>query len=280
MAGIEVLLILLVIGFVAFAINVLLEAAFLWGASKILKLRKQDFRTALSTAFIYNVLSILFIIICFVPVFIAPALGSSAIALMPLITLGLLLLACLASIVLFVYLIKRCYEVDWKNAILAFILVFVLELVLSILLALPLMIFGTVLWQLGIFSAGSSGSTVTTGFTKLQPLNHAISYKENGDFNTAFMNAAGISIQLTSVSLTEAVSSKSCGSITVNGQPLTSASDKVTLSAGDALTVSAKCPVKGKGDTYQVSVNVEYNAVVGGLTTSHTEKGFVQGPVK
>ena len=267
MAGIEGVLILLVIGLVGFIVSVLLEAVLIWLASKILKFNKQDFRTAFSVALVYTVATMVLFAICLVPMFILPTVGA-------LITLLLLLIACLADIAILIYLIRKYYEVDWKNAILAFVIVFVLEIILSILLALPLMIFGTVLWQLGIFNVGPT-STVTTGWSKLYPLSQTIVYTAaDQEFSASFINTVGTTIKVDDISAAESVTNTAC---TLKNSPV-----GTTIGAGDAFKIDVQCASasKNKGDTYNMAISVQYSAVTGALITTRTEEGTIRGPVE
>ena len=138
---------------------------------------------------------------------------------------------------------------------------------------LVVMIVGVVLWQLGVFTVGSS-SVVTTGWAKLQPLSASIAYKANGTYETTLTNTVGTSIRVTAINLTELLAPGACTSVYVNGIPFNGTSVK----AGDGFEISADCPGKNEGDPFDLQITVDYTAVMGGIRTDHRESGHVKGP--
>ncbi len=261
-------------------VQILMMSGFLWLASKGLKFSKQDFKTAFKTVSVYCTAMITLMVLCYIPSLITPMLSpsmGSVILLMPLVTLVMILLSCLIGVILMIYLIKKFYLVDWKNAFFAFVIVFLLNMVLSGLFYLLLIIPGVVLWQLGVFNAGAT-PVVTTGFEKLQPMAPSVAY-EGGAYRTSFVNAVGTSINVTSVDVTEELSTVRCTDVTLMGEPVEAKSVNVAVKAGETVDVEATCPYKSEGDTFDVLVKIKYKATIGGITIGQEEDGRIRGPV-
>ena len=154
----------------------------------------------------------------------------------------------------------------------------VIAVVLILILAIPAMlIFGVVMWQIGVFNVPSN-SVVTTGWVKLKPLSPSIVYKDSGNFETSFINTVGTPINITSVTLDEELDGVKCLNVEVDGSDLSST--YVLVKAGDGFTVTAVCETKSVGDPVDLSIVIEYDQVMGGIITSHTEKGRIRGPVE
>ncbi len=247
---------LLGIALVVFVIHVLLNSAFLWIASKLLKLKKQDYKTAVSTVLAYTAVMCLLVVASYVPYLIG----------VPLLSLILMLLVSLIGILLYIYLIKRFYDADWKNAALAFVIVFAANVVIGGILYFGLMVFGVALWQLGIFNAGQTGQVVT-GFVKMQPLIPAIAYS-GSTFTAMFTNALGTTITITNVSVKDAISGTDCSVEPLNEQ---------VVRAGNAFTVQGDCGQKNEGETYDLIVTITYNTTIGGVPSTHTDTGHISG---
>ena len=245
------------IALAAFLFNVVINAVFLWIASKILKLEKQDFLTSLRTTVIYILLSIVLLAVAFVPSFLIP--GGS------LITMLLLILMCFIELVLYVYLIKNFYEVDWKTAVLAFVIVIVASTIVGAILY-GLLFFGVVFWQLGVFNAGQ-GNMVVTGFVKMQPLTPSVAYS-GSKFTASFTNALGASVRITDLRLKESISGTDCSVEPLEGQ---------TIRPGGTFTLKADCGQKNAGDAYDLAITISYSDTMGGITTTHTETGHIKG---
>ncbi|MEA3255117.1 MAG: hypothetical protein U9Q22_04730 [Candidatus Altiarchaeota archaeon] len=154
----------------------------------------------------------------------------------------------------------------------------VVVVVLILILAIPAMlIFGVVMWQLGVFNT-ESNFLIATGWSKLMPLSPSMVYKANGNFEATFMNAVGTSLNITSVSLDEKLGGVKCLNVKVDGSDL--GSTYVLVKAGDMFEVTAVCETKSVGDPFDLSIVIEYDQVMGGISTSHTEKGHIRGPVE
>jgi len=118
------------------------------------------------------------------------------------------------------------------------------------------MIVGIVLWQLGIFKLGTSG-TGYSGFGAVKPIDHSY---DGSNLNVVFMNAVGSTISL----------NVSSGGTSATGQPF-------TVAAGDKQIVPISLSLcSGGADTYDVKLNVTYANTLTGLT--HTDSGRVWGP--
>ena len=251
----ENIIFLLGIALIAFVVQVLLNSVFLWAASKLLKLKKQDYKTAVSTVLVCMVVMYVLWAISYIPSLIGVAF----------LTFILMLLMFLIGILLYIYLIKRFYDVDWKNAILAFVISLVAYMVICGIL-LGILLVGVVLWQLGVFNAGQTGAVVT-GFVKMQPLIPAITYS-GSRFTAAFTNALGTTVNITDVSVKESISGTDC-----SVEPL---SEQV-VPAGGAFTIQGNCGQKNSGDPYDLIVTITYNATMGGISTKHTDTGHIRG---
>ena len=258
----ENIALLMGIAFGAFLLDVVLNSAFLWIASKILKLEKQDRSTAVKTAAVYSIVSIVLSAVAFLPSLFLP--GG------PLITMLLLVLFAIVGLGLYIYLIKRFYEVEWKTALLAFLIAFVASIVISIvlyvLLVLVGMILGVALWQLGVFNVGQGGTEII-GFVKMQPLSPSVEYR-GSRFNVAFVNALGAAVNITDIDVKESLSGTTC-----SVEPLKDQS----VRAGNTYVVTGDCGQKNEGDLYDLVFTISYSAKVGGISTTHADTGHIKG---
>jgi len=135
---------------------------------------------------------------------------------------------------------------------------------------LVVMIVGVVLWQLGVFNVGQ-GNLVTTGFVKMQPLTPSVAYR-NQNFTASFTNALGTTIKLNNVTLNESINRNICTTVTPNP------SFGNSVKAGGTFTVvSATCPAKADGESYDLVVIIQYTATMGGISTNHTDTGHIKG---
>ena len=141
---------------------------------------------------------------------------------------------------------------------------------------LVVMIVGVVLWQLGIFNPPTG--TVFKNFKVLQPLGPSVSYKSSGNtFTMALSNNQGSSIKISGVLINETLTTTVCNAISVNNG--TAGTFGQTVAAGSAFSVSATCALatRNRADPYNMLVEVDYIAVIGGIMTPHTEIGEVRG---
>lgn len=158
------------------------------------------------------------------------------------------------------------------------IIIAIAVVILILILAIPvIMISGVVIWQLGVFNVGSD-SLIPTGWSKLRPLSPSIVYTADGNFEATFVNVVGTSVNITSVSLDEELEGVKCLNVEVDGNDLSSTS--VLVKAGDGFEVTAVCEIKSEGDPFDLSIVIEYDQLMGGIITSHTEKGCIRGPVE
>jgi hypothetical protein len=157
---------------------------------------------------------------------------------------------------------------------------------------LVVMIVGVVLWQLGVFNVGQ-GNVVTTGWSKLQPISASIALKANdATFESTFQNTIGTSIRITSVDMEDSVAPVNCTGISIKGtlgtpgategDPTTWATP-VSVKAGDGFELTATCgdgTTREEGDPYDAQITIVYTAVMGGVSTDHTETGHIRGPAE
>jgi hypothetical protein len=245
------------VAFGAFLFQTLFNSAVLWIASKIIKLDKQDYVTAVRTSAVCTAALFVLLALSFVPSLLIP--GGS------LITLLLLALLSVIGLVLCVYLIGKFYEADWKNAILAFVIVSFANIIVGVILS-GLMFFGVVFWQLGVFNAGQ-GDMVVTGFVKMQPLMPTIAY-HGSKFTASFTNAAGTTASITDISVKESISGTDCPVEPLKGQ---------SIRAGGTFTIKGDCGQKNAGESYDLVVTITYSATIGGISSTHTDTGHIKG---
>jgi hypothetical protein len=140
------LLILVLLAAAYISLSVVQWSICLWVASKILKLKINNYKTAFKTTIIYLIPSLIL-----------------SVPLMWLVTnrnidsasLLLLLGICITIIILHIYLIRRFYHIDWKMALLSYILMFlvsfVIGLIIWVILLIPLLL---------LLSVGSLGRNI------------------------------------------------------------------------------------------------------------------------
>ena len=131
------------------------------------------------------------------------------------------------------------------------------------------MVFGIVMWQLGIFNMG--GTTLTsTGFAKIKPQLAGTGVSESGVVAAVFTNGAGAAIEFTD------------GSADIGGVIADLGADGAvgtTIAAGGNFEVTGSADFGGiAGDVYAADITLAYDINVGGITTSHVESGSLRGP--
>ncbi|MCK4491698.1 MAG: hypothetical protein KAU03_03685 [Candidatus Altiarchaeales archaeon] len=134
--------------------------------------------------------------------------------------------------------------------------------ILLLLISIPaIMIAGTVLWQLGVFKAGSAGMG-SSGFGMVKPIDHSSSGA--GNMGIVFMNAVGSTVDINSVK--------------VDGRELVLSA--VEVKPGEIFNVDGggipgMCPPGD--DNYDVHVTVTYTNQITGLSHT-TDTGRIWGP--
>jgi hypothetical protein len=137
---------------------------------------------------------------------------------------------------------------------------------------LVVMIVGIVMWQLGIFSMGTTSLTAT-GFGKIKPQLAGTGLTNGGVFTGVFTNGVGTGITITSVSLNNTMTNAICSSTTLP--------NPATVSTGDNFQINAASCSGGKaGDVYTIAVSIGYDVSIGGVVTSHTDSGTIRGPLE
>jgi hypothetical protein len=258
---------LFVLGFILFVL--LIQTFFLWMAAKFLKFKEQSFVKALIVTIVQNVAAMI------IGVVLGLLIGIMGL-ISPILTLIGWLFQFAISILAQSYIIKNMYDENWSNSFVAFI---ISKIVIAIILIV--LIIGVVMWQLGVFNAGNSDGVVAKDWAKLKPVSPSIIYEApEQEFQTAFQNVAGTSIQITSASVQETTSGVTCSPVLINDAQITG--NGVKVAPGSVFEVSATCSDAGKnnGDQYSMEINLEYNAVIGGITTKHNEAGSIRGTVE
>ncbi len=143
---------------------------------------------------------------------------------------------------------------------------------------LVVMIVGIVMWQLGIFSMGTTTVTAT-GFSKIKPQLAGTGVSgSTGKFTGVFMNGAGSAVSVKSVTLEGKTGNLDCSAAIV-------ALPSAPVAAGDNFELSTTAPTHctetgNAGDVYQLLVTINYNISIGGLTTDHSDSGIIRGPLE
>jgi len=114
----------------------------------------------------------------------------------------------------------------------------------------------------GMISHGSG-----PGFVKMQPLTPSIAYR-GGNFTASFTNALGTTVKIVRLGMIEGVSGKKCRIKQLENK---------TIKAGGMFTLIAACPEKEDGEPYEIGVEITYNATMGGITTTHIDRGAIRG---
>ncbi len=132
---------------------------------------------------------------------------------------------------------------------------------------------------------------------KVQPLTASIFYKVNGTnpgiFEADFINSESFLIRITGMSMADIVNKTghACFIQTVKGvnESRTWANESVNESRGwidvsikgrEKFEVTAICPTKKKGDSFDLQINMAYITNLAGAKNENTEKGRIAGPVK
>ena len=120
------------------------------------------------------------------------------------------------------------------------------------------MIVGIVLWQLGVFKLGTSG-TGTAGFGAVKPIDHSCS--DANTLDMVVMNAAGSSVTMN-----------------ITGVDVTAENGVGPIGGGDTYTVHLTATgICATGiDSYDQKLNFTYVNLITGLT--HKGNGRVWGP--
>jgi hypothetical protein len=159
----------------------------------------------------------------------------------------------------------------------------------------------------GVMHYPQTHSTTSTGWAKLQPISASIEYhgeilsaeiynyagvdRPSNNFQVTFQNAAGTSINITNVIVNETVSLTSCDDVTIktgyiysthsySNSWTPSMNDSFRIQAGDGFELTAFCPPKNDGDPFDLAITIDYTAVMGGISTVHTESGHIRGPAE
>jgi hypothetical protein len=139
---------------------------------------------------------------------------------------------------------------------------------------LVVMIVGIVMWQLGIFNMGSTALT-SSGFSKIKPQLAGSGVDHSGEVKLIFTNGVGTTIELDTMTIIDEGGGVSCNIGNANlvpSHPAAGQNIKVSYIATD-------CVASGSaGDVYNIKVSFDYDVVVGGITTSHSDFGTIRGP--
>ena len=134
---------------------------------------------------------------------------------------------------------------------------------------LIVLVVGVVLYQMGIFNQGQ-GAVITTGFPQLKPVPQAVSYQQNGTFQSAFLNTYGTAIQVDGIAMQDTIAGTDCIPVSP------AAGESTSVKAGDALAVVMACSTKQSREGYNVYVSLNYSVALEDKT-EHTENGYIQG---
>jgi len=138
-------------------------------------------------------------------------------------------------------------------------------------LIIILIVIGSTLWYLGIFDVEEKVA-ISSGFSKIRPLDPSILLTPDGNFSGVFVNGAGYSVNITNITILNLVGPprKKCNLTEGTGNK----------QAGEAFSVKANDCVgslKGEGEPYTLNVNISHTEVVGGTPISRQERGTIYG---
>lgn len=248
--------ILVLIGIALFTL--LVNTCALWLATKLLKFKKQDFKTALIVVMIYFVMLLLAFSIFFISALISNLLG-----------ITLLLIAVVVSIVIFIFIIKHFYEVGWKDAILAWLVVLGIGVVIQVLMYI-ILIPGVVLWQLGIFAPPAHKPLGCSGFSQVRPFDCELS---NNTLSLALTNAAGVKLKIPQGGVSASIDTITCSNPSF---------EKDNFRVGELVEVDLTCDdlsTKYKpGDHYKAEITIMYENIISGI--EHRSIGTCTGYVE
>jgi hypothetical protein len=139
-----------------------------------------------------------------------------------------------------------------------------------------------ILWQIGPgLHLYSSQSIVPKDWNKLQPLVPTVTYDGlGGNFTASFYNVAGTKVIITSITANETYSGTTCESILVGNRSEGAAIPVAAYAVvpGSVFKMDAlQCGNKTRGDPYLMTLTINYNAVVSGVSTARTETGTIRG---
>ena len=134
-------------------------------------------------------------------------------------------------------------------------------------------------------------------WAKVQPITGSIFYKVNGTnpgiFEADFINSESFFIRITGMSMADIVNKTSheCFIQTVKGvnESRTWANESVneskkwidvSIKGREKFEVTAICPTKKRGESYDLQINLTYTTNLAGANKERTEKGRIAGPVK
>ena len=267
---IETTYLLLVLGILA--IVFLIDAAMLYVAAHILKFKETGFRKALLVTGANWSVSLLITMIAATAYLYFAMEGGEALSTLSLVSLIL-------SFAAFIYLIKHFYNQDWNDTILAFLIVIGVQVLVTVLFSFVLLA-PMIFWQLGgITDPGLQTTEETTlgpsGWEKILPVAPTVTYNENGVFELTYVNAVSRPMTIENVMITDTNTSRTCTNIKIKGIDYS----QEMIPAGGALELTAKCPEKNPGETYELDVKIDYRAVIGRVNTRDREEGTITGIV-
>lgn len=129
--SLTLLLVLVLLAAAYISLNVVQWSICLWAASKILKLKINNYKTAFKTTIIYLIPSLILSL---------PLMWLAANRNIDSTALLLLFGICIIIIILHIYLIRRFYHIGWKMALLSYILMFFVSLIIGLIIWVILLI--------------------------------------------------------------------------------------------------------------------------------------------
>jgi len=134
---------------------------------------------------------------------------------------------------------------------------------------LVVIIVGVVLWQMGIFSGGSTSATFT-GFGPLKPVEWSCN-GDSGMLTLTVLNGAGG--QISGVNMT--VTGDPTNAFVVCGTVNDTVAAGATIVCATTAPAGSSCLAAAKGTSYSQEVSVAYKSPTGQMRTS---SGSVKGP--
>jgi hypothetical protein len=248
----------------------LIDAAMLYVAAHILKFKEIGFKKALIVTGANWCVALGITLLAALAFF---YLGMNTAADISALSLASLTL----SLAALIYFIKHYYHEDWNDTILAFLIVIAVQIVVTLLFSF-VFIAPFIFWQLGginIEQAAAPAAATASGWEKILPVQPTESYTATGVFTTTFVNAVGIGMEIYSIDITDTSTGIPCTNIIIKDVD----TNKNTIPQGGVIEMTAKCPEKNTGETYELNAKIIYTAALGRINSREREEGTITGTV-
>ena len=139
---------------------------------------------------------------------------------------------------------------------------------------LVVMVVGVAMYNLGLFNMGVSPMSVS-GFSKVKPQLSGTGIAADRNFRGIFTNGIGTQINVTRVFLSDSASASRCTMGGASNIVRAGENFLINSTTGDCLAATVR-----RGDSYSVTVSVEYIVSLDSITTFHNDSGMMRGAVE